>query len=247
MRPGIDASPAAASSSLTVGLRESSATLTRLQERQEQLVERLDLGVGEDRRPVGVDADGEVVGQQPVDVLGQRRRAVAVDDGLEIGDEDHQVGAGVLQPDAVLQGAEVVAQVQRAGRPVAGQDTMGLGLGHAVLLGVCGCPGERVSWMGCDGPLAGAARRHGWMSRAALVQPPPARVCAAAHAPSVGRAATLHVCVRGGPSRRWRCWWPRSPAGSWRSCSSGDASRRGARPRRRRRRAAQVSAGDRRR
>ena len=118
---------------------------------------------------------------------------------------------------------------------------MGLGLGHAVLLGVCGCPGERVSWIGCDRPLARAARRHGWMSRAALVQPPPARVCAAAHAPSVRRAATLHVCVRGGPSRRWRCWWPRSPAGSWRSCSSGAASRHRAwrrprpQPRRRRR------------
>ena len=172
------------------------------QERHEQPVERLDLGVGEDRRPVGVDADGEVVGHERVDVLGQRRRAVAVDDGLEIGDEDHEVRAVVLQPHAVLQRAEVVAQVQRAGRAVAGQDATGFGMGHAVLLGVCGCPGERVSSIRCDRPLARAAGRHGCVSRAALEQPPPARVCAAAHAPSVDRGATLRVCVRGGPSRR---------------------------------------------
>ena len=203
MRPDIDACPAAAISSFTVGLRESSATLTRLRNGSEQPVERLDLGVGEDRRPAGIDADGEVVGHQPVDVAGQRRRAVAVDDRLVVGDEHHELDAEVLQPHPVLQRAEVVAEVQRAGRPVPGQNTTGFGMGHVVLLGVCGCPGERVSWIRCDRPLARAAGRHGWVSRAALEQPPPARVCAAAHVPSVDRAATLRVCVRGGvPSRR---------------------------------------------
>jgi hypothetical protein len=50
------------------------------------------------------------------------RRRVAVGDGLVVGDQDEQLDAEPLQADAVLERAEVVADVERAGRPVAGQD-----------------------------------------------------------------------------------------------------------------------------
>ena len=50
-----------------------------------------------------------------------RRRAIG--DGLVVGDEHEQFDAGRLQPDAVGQRAEEMADMQRPGRPVAGQDT----------------------------------------------------------------------------------------------------------------------------
>jgi len=40
--------------------------------------------------------DCEIVGQQCVDLTGQRRRAVAVGDRLIIGDHDHHLDAEVL-------------------------------------------------------------------------------------------------------------------------------------------------------
>ena len=86
--------------------------------------------------------------------------------------------AVVLQPHAVLQRAEVVAQVQRAVRAVAGQDATGFGMGEMVVLfGSAGARRARVA-IRYQRPLARAAGRHGCVSRAALEQPPPARACA---------------------------------------------------------------------
>ena len=47
---------------------------------------------------------------------------VAVGDHLVVGDDHEELVTLALQPDAVGQRAEVVAEVQGAGRPVAGED-----------------------------------------------------------------------------------------------------------------------------
>lgn len=120
----MDVSPAAAISSLTVGLRESSATLTRLKNGN---IRWLSASTWECAKIVarpGSTPDSQVVGHQRLDIAGQRRWAVAVDDRLVVGDQHDQVDAEVLQPHAILQRAEVMAQVQRAGRPIARQDAM---------------------------------------------------------------------------------------------------------------------------
>ena len=91
------------------------------EERQQQLVQRLHLAVREDRRPAGVDAHGQVVGDLAEHVLRQPGGHGPVRHHLVVGDQDQQVHAGVLQQDPVLQGAEVVADMQRAGGPVAGE------------------------------------------------------------------------------------------------------------------------------
>ncbi len=103
----VDPPPAMAISSLTVGLRRSSATLIEAEEREDELVELGHLAVREDDRPVGVDADGEVVGDEPLDVLREVRRGDAVGDRLVVGDQDEQLDAELLQPDAVLERPEV--------------------------------------------------------------------------------------------------------------------------------------------
>jgi hypothetical protein len=54
--------------------------------------------------------------------------AVAVGQHLVVGDQDEQLGAGVLQPHPVGQGAEVVPHVQVPGGPVPGQDPEGIGI-----------------------------------------------------------------------------------------------------------------------
>ena len=67
-----------------------------------------------------VDADGEVVGQHAEHPLLDRAGAVAVGDHLVVGDQDEGVDARVLDAHPVRKGAEVVAEVQVAGGPVAG-------------------------------------------------------------------------------------------------------------------------------
>ena len=92
------------------------------EERQQQLVERGHRAVREDHRPGRVEADGQVVEEYPGHVLIQPFGRVPVGQHLEIGDQHEDLGAEILQPDPVPQRAEVVAQVQRPRRPVAGQD-----------------------------------------------------------------------------------------------------------------------------
>ena len=70
---------------------------------------------------VGVDAHGQVVGDELLDVPRQRCRAVAVGDRLVVGDEHHQIHALVLEADAVAQRAEEMPEMQLAGRAVTGQ------------------------------------------------------------------------------------------------------------------------------
>ncbi len=91
------------------------------QERQQQLVELGHGAVVEDHRPLGVDPGREVVQQQPLDVLAEPLGDVPVGEHLVVGDDQEQLHAQPLEPDPVLQGAEVVAQVQLPGRPVPGE------------------------------------------------------------------------------------------------------------------------------
>ena len=92
------------------------------QERQQELVERLDRVWAKIVARAGVDPRGEVVGDLARDVVGQAACGRPVGERLVVGDQHEQLDARVLQPDAVLERAEVVADVQRAGRAVAGED-----------------------------------------------------------------------------------------------------------------------------
>ncbi len=91
------------------------------QERQHELVFRRNGGMRVDHGLFRVDAGRHVVEDEVehvvLDVLG----GVAVGDHLVIGDDDIGVHALVLHFHAAAQRAEVVAHVQTAGRPVAGQ------------------------------------------------------------------------------------------------------------------------------
>jgi hypothetical protein len=66
------------------------------QERQEELVERLDLGVRENGCALGVDAHREVVGDKRVHVLRQGLRTVAIRDRLVVRDQHEQLDAELL-------------------------------------------------------------------------------------------------------------------------------------------------------
>jgi hypothetical protein len=92
------------------------------QEGQHQLVEGGHGAVGEDRRPVGVDARGQVVGDDAADRGGQLPARLSIGHHLVVGDHHDHLDAEVLQPDAVREGAQVVPDVQRSGGPVTGQD-----------------------------------------------------------------------------------------------------------------------------
>jgi hypothetical protein len=92
------------------------------EERQQELVQLGHGAVREDHRPRWVDPDRQVVEHQAQHVLADRLGRVPVGQYLVVGDEDEQLRSRVLQPHPVLEGAEVVAKVQVAGRPVASQD-----------------------------------------------------------------------------------------------------------------------------
>ena len=98
------------------------------QEGQHQLVERRHGRMREDHGLGGVDASGHVVDDHVVDVVLDVGRGVAVCDDLVVGDDDVGLDAAVLQLDAALEGAEVMADVQAAGGAVARE--------HDVLAGV---------------------------------------------------------------------------------------------------------------
>ena len=66
------------------------------EEREDELVELGHLTVREDDRPVGVDADCEVVGDEPLDVPRELHGGDAVGDRLVVGDQDEQLDAELL-------------------------------------------------------------------------------------------------------------------------------------------------------
>ena len=69
-------------------------------------------GVGEDDGLLRIDAAGQIINDHVVHVVGDVGRGVAVGDDLVVGDDDAGGDAGVLQGDALADGAEVVAHVQ---------------------------------------------------------------------------------------------------------------------------------------
>jgi hypothetical protein len=117
-RSGARLSSASGCGRIAAELRNADQT----EERKDELVQLRHLAVREDDRSIRVDAYGEVVGHEPIDVLHEPSRRVTVRDRLVVGDQDEQLDPEVLQTNAVLERAEVVADVQRAGRPVAGED-----------------------------------------------------------------------------------------------------------------------------
>ncbi len=75
-----------------------------------------------DRRSCRVEADRQVVGYERVHPLTNRADAVAVGDHLVVGDHHERFHASALQGDAIGQRAEVVPEMQVAGRPIAGEN-----------------------------------------------------------------------------------------------------------------------------
>ena len=84
-------------------------------------------GLNEDVGLGGVDAHGQIVQRHLQNVLAHLLRVVGVV-GQRLCISDHDVDlielAGVLQPDALLQGANVMAHMQTARGAVAGQDNL---------------------------------------------------------------------------------------------------------------------------
>ena len=91
------------------------------EERQQQLVLGRHGGVGEHHGLGRVDAGGHVVEHEVQHVVLDVLSGVAVGDDLVVGDDDVGVHAAVLHGHALLDGAEVVAEVQAAGRAVTGE------------------------------------------------------------------------------------------------------------------------------
>ena len=107
------------------------------QERQHELVGCGHGGVRVDHGLVGVDTAGKVVHDHVVHVVLDMLGGVAVGDDLVVGDEHVGLGAHVLQLNAALEGAKVVAQVQTAGGAITGEHGELLGrFGQALANGV---------------------------------------------------------------------------------------------------------------
>ena len=121
------------------------------EEGQHQLVKGRDRRVVEDRGALGVDARGQVVGDEAEDALTDRAHAVAVGDHLVVGDQNPGLNPAVLQQHAVTQRAEVVAQVQVPGRAIASEDaeTRGILVDRQVDLGAAGLRAGQRGIGGC--------------------------------------------------------------------------------------------------
>ena len=91
------------------------------EERQHELVLGGDRGVREDHRALRVDTGGHIVDHEVehivIDMLGR----VTVGDHLIVGDDDVRVDAAVLHGHTLFDRTEEVAQMQAAGRAVAGE------------------------------------------------------------------------------------------------------------------------------
>jgi hypothetical protein len=77
--------------------------------------------VDEDRRARGVDARCEIVDHEPADVVADLPDGITVGDDLVVRDHDEDLGSLVLEANPVAEAADVVADVERAGRSVAGE------------------------------------------------------------------------------------------------------------------------------
>ncbi len=89
----------------------------------QELIQRFDLAVRKDRRALRIQPNREIVGNQGGDISRQARWGISVGDRLVVGDQHEQLDAERLQVDTVLERPEVVAEVQRTGRPVTRHDT----------------------------------------------------------------------------------------------------------------------------
>ena len=79
--------------------------------------------MGEDDRPPGIDAGGQVVGHHVVDVVLQITDAVAIVDHLVVGNDQEGLDPGVLQPHPVLERPEVMPDVEATGGTIPGQQS----------------------------------------------------------------------------------------------------------------------------
>ena len=117
---------------LHLGLHGGVALQLRLahqrEERQHELVGRRHRGMRVDHGLSRIDAAGQVVHDHVVDVVLDVLGGVAIGDDLVVGDEHAGLDAHVLQLDAPLKRAEVMAQMQAARGAVARE--------HRVLLRV---------------------------------------------------------------------------------------------------------------
>ena len=86
------------------------------------------VALDEQRRLLGVDAAGDEVEHEVVDVLAELFRVVRQGDGVGVDDAEHRLvraGLDLLAPRA--DGPQVVAEVQLSGRLDSGEDTCGAG------------------------------------------------------------------------------------------------------------------------
>ena len=138
--------------------------------------------MGEDRRPGRVDSHGEVVGNERADAFPDGADAVSVGDHLVVGDDEPRLDSRVLKAHAVMQRAEIMADVKMAGRPVARQ--------HAELAGVLL---DRLLDLAGDVASLGEGRAR--LRR--LARGLPAAVRPAGHVGSIGVASSPVADCRG--------------------------------------------------
>lgn len=92
-----------------------------VQVEERQFGQRRKMRLNADGRLVRIDADGKIVGGDLQDALLHTGRVMCVvGQGLSIG-QKQKLPMGRLQRDAVLEGTDIVSQVQRTCRPIAGQ------------------------------------------------------------------------------------------------------------------------------
>src|SRR3954453_22509364 len=123
----VAAPPLAATSSFTVGLRATSATLTRLRNGTISWPTASTCEWAQIVARAGSMPAARSPATWPKTSWGSRLRRGAVGEDLVVGDEHEQLDAQLLQAHPVLERAEQVPDVERAGRAVAGQDAEGAG------------------------------------------------------------------------------------------------------------------------
>ncbi len=127
------------------------------QERKRELVELRHLRVSEDRRALRVDADRQVIRDQLLDIVGQRGGAVTIGDRLVVGDEHDRLDAEVLKPHPVEQRPEVMAEMQRTGRSISGENAeLSLGRGGSQLPAAPSAPQRRRATLSNCDPRSGS-------------------------------------------------------------------------------------------
>ena len=83
-------------------------------------------------RACRVDPDGQVVGDELLDVLRKRRGTITVGDRLGVGNHQHQIYSLLLEPDSIEQGSEQMTEVQLTGRAITGQHARAEHLGARI-------------------------------------------------------------------------------------------------------------------